>query len=82
VPQNSNPFSLENIFRTLHERGQLSRFVIDEAHCVSQWGHDFRPDYTELKQLRRRFPGKGLFTRTVLFMSHRVRDAARQPLHR
>ena len=40
----------------LHGGGLLSRIVIDEAHCASQWGHDFRPDYAKLSLLRRQFP--------------------------
>jgi ATP-dependent DNA helicase RecQ len=41
---------------SLHERGRLSLFAIDEAHCVSQWGHDFRPEYRGLAALHERFP--------------------------
>jgi ATP-dependent DNA helicase RecQ len=40
----------------LHARGRLSLFAIDEAHCVSQWGHDFREDYLALDQLHARWP--------------------------
>ncbi|MEO6408589.1 MAG: DNA helicase RecQ [Burkholderiaceae bacterium] len=42
---------------SLHERGLLSLFAIDEAHCVSQWGHDFREDYLNLHVLHERYPG-------------------------
>ena len=43
-------------FLALMERAALSLFAIDEAHCVSQWGHDFRPEYIQLSALHERFP--------------------------
>ena len=44
------------MLESLHERGRLSLFAIDEAHCVSQWGHDFREEYLGLSALHEQFP--------------------------
>ena len=46
---------VESTLRLL-DRGTISLFAIDEAHCVAQWGHDFRPDYLELSKLHERWP--------------------------
>jgi ATP-dependent DNA helicase RecQ len=43
-------------FLSLLERSRIALFAIDEAHCVSQWGHDFRPEYRELTLLHERWP--------------------------
>src|SRR5690606_643051 len=43
-------------FLSLLDRSRLALFAIDEAHCVSQWGHDFRPEYRELALLHERWP--------------------------
>ncbi|KAI6783824.1 ATP-dependent helicase-like protein [Emericellopsis cladophorae] len=52
----SKSTQFSNAMDTLYRKGKFARLVIDEAHCVSQWGHDFRPDYKTIGQIRKRFP--------------------------
>lgn len=64
---------LTSRFMGLIDELGVRSFVIDEAHCVSHWGHDFRPEYRRLAELKRRFRGASLhaFTATA---TERVRD--------
>ncbi|XP_061761804.1 ATP-dependent DNA helicase Q5 isoform X1 [Nerophis ophidion] len=58
----------------LCSRGLLSYLAVDEAHCVSQWGHDFRPDYLKLGDLRSRMPGVACIALTATAPSNVQED--------
>ena len=60
-------------FLALLERTEVALFAIDEAHCVSQWGHDFRPEYRQLAVLHERFPHVPRIALTAT-ADHRTRE--------
>jgi ATP-dependent DNA helicase RecQ len=65
-------------FASLLSRTPPSFIAIDEAHCISQWGHDFRPEYRQLARLREMFPSVGLHAFTATATTRVRRDIATQ----
>src|SRR5262245_95288 len=66
-----------DLFRVLAEVG-VRRFAIDEAHCISHWGHDFRPEYRMLSRLREHFPGASVHGYTATATEKVRRDIIAQ----
>jgi ATP-dependent DNA helicase RecQ len=69
---------LEGPLQRLRVDPGISAFVIDEAHCVSEWGHDFRPEYRQLSTLRRRYPEIPLLAFTATATARVRADIATQ----
>ena len=65
-------------FASLLAESRLSFIAIDEAHCISQWGHDFRPEYRQLARLRQTFPGVSMHAFTATATTRVRRDIATQ----
>ena len=65
-------------FRELLKRAHVQTFAIDEAHCISHWGHDFRPEYRQLRTLRDEFPDASLHAYTATATPEVRRDIAAQ----
>jgi ATP-dependent DNA helicase RecQ len=67
-----------NAFRAWLSRCDVSFIAVDEAHCISQWGHDFRPEYRQLAGLREQFPSASLHAFTATATARVRRDIASQ----
>ncbi|EKE40365.1 hypothetical protein ENUP19_0224G0044 [Entamoeba nuttalli] len=56
TPEQIKTQRFQNIMKKLYSVKKLGMFAVDEAHCISQWGHDFRPSYLELSYLKKTYP--------------------------
>jgi ATP-dependent DNA helicase RecQ len=65
-------------FREFLRRANVRTFAIDEAHCISHWGHDFRPEYRQLRAVREEFPGASMHAYTATATPEVRRDIAAQ----
>ncbi|XP_021352147.1 ATP-dependent DNA helicase Q5-like isoform X2 [Mizuhopecten yessoensis] len=80
TPEQAATDSFKAIIDSLFKKKLLKYLIVDEAHCVSQWGHDFRPDYLKLGQLRRKMPGIPCVALTATATAQVVTDIEKQLL--
>jgi ATP-dependent DNA helicase RecQ len=69
---------LTSFLPQVHERMGIAGFAIDEAHCVSEWGHDFRPDYRQLVKIRQHYPDAPMMALTATATDRVRQDIIRQ----
>ncbi|XP_025087537.1 ATP-dependent DNA helicase Q5-like [Pomacea canaliculata] len=78
TPEQAATDFFKDLLEVLSGRKLLAYFVVDEAHCVSQWGHDFRPDYLKLGWLRPKMPGVPCIALTATATAQVVKDIYKQ----
>lgn len=79
APEKLFTASFTNFLEQISQQVGISTFAIDEAHCVSEWGHDFRPEYRQLFQLKQRYPQIPIIALTAT-ATERVRNDIAQQL--
>uniref|UniRef100_A0A1A9X323 ATP-dependent DNA helicase Q5 n=1 Tax=Glossina brevipalpis TaxID=37001 RepID=A0A1A9X323_9MUSC len=78
TPEQAATKGFQELLRQLMKYDKIAYFAVDEAHCVSQWGHDFRPDYLRLGELRVRYPNTVWMALTATASKHVREDIFKQ----